>query len=255
LRFTLRTTPRIVGSYPAAMSPGDPLPLEKYALALAHLLQRRGEPLASVLEALDIGVDDFRRAEEHYNPQLAECHAHRKGVLAMKFAAAFAGARAELGLLESAAAPGHAAPAGPSPVRAAPVAPEVPSYLGANASAPEPTPPPVRGPAPDAVAATADISAFVPRGPLPFAKPAGPPPVPPAAPPRRDPAAPPAGSGTEDLRGFVPQPATPFGEATPGVALPRMRLIRFDPQTGAPLAEPRWVEVPGEPTGGAPPKR
>ena len=79
--------------------------------------------------------------------------------------------------------------------------------LNVNPEPPPPAPAPVIARPPQELAATADISAFVPR---------------PATP-------------------FVPAPATP----------PRRRLVRFDPQTGQPLAEPRWEDLP-EPE---PPKR
>jgi hypothetical protein len=40
------------------------------------------------------------------------------------------------------------------------------------------------------------------------------------------------------------KPGTRPSTAAPEVASPRRRLIRFDPQTGAPLAVPYWQELP-----------
>jgi hypothetical protein len=108
---------------------------------------------------------------------------------------------------------------------------------------------------------TADITSLVPRDALPFvhgAGTAGPPAV--ATPAPASPEAP-AGSGTEDISAFVPRGAMPFAQSAAAApqdaaaAHPRLRLIRFDPQTGQPLAEPRWVEIPPEPQGGTPGKR
>jgi hypothetical protein len=113
---------------------------------------------------------------------------------------------------------------------------------------------------PAEVAGTADITLFVPRAPLPFAAPANPPARHAPAPPT-EPWVPPPGSGTEDITSFVPRAAMPFvgapdvraPAAPPSAAAaphPNMRLIRFDPQTGQPLPEPRWVELPPEAPGG-----
>jgi hypothetical protein len=120
-----------------------------------------------------------------------------------------------------------------------------------------------RAPEPSAgVAETADITAFVPRAPLPFAGPATPAAavgVAPASAPAVDPLERP-GSGTEDITALVRGAAIPFVGAgaaqtkTPA-APPHMRLVRFDPQTGQPLAEPRWEPMPGDSPDGAPQKR
>lgn len=117
-----------------------------------------------------------------------------------------------------------------------PVAPPAPSY-GEPGPIAEPVPlPPVVRPKPFLVG-TADISAFVPRAATPFVPAALPTaPTAPLPPVVRPPS---SISGTTDISTFVPRAATPFAQGAP-----RRRLVRFDPQTGQPLAEPRWEDLP-----------
>jgi hypothetical protein len=78
----------------------EPLSLETYALALAHLLRRRGEPIANVLGSLNITAVAFKEAEVHWTRELEQSLVRRKGILAMKFASTFAEARMQVGLLD-----------------------------------------------------------------------------------------------------------------------------------------------------------
>jgi hypothetical protein len=114
---------------------------------------------------------------------------------------------------------------------------------------------------------TADISAVIPRGLLPFPSDSAPrPPVDRPVSPQEPPppsssavfAPPPVArppqrlAGTADISAFVPRAATPFTptapspQAQPQQPAPRKRLIRFDPQTGQPLPAPIWVDLPPE---------
>jgi hypothetical protein len=89
--------------------------------------------------------------------------------------------------------------------------------------------PPVMRPPPH-LSGTIDVGAHVPLASLPFAlgSPAGGPA--PVAPPR----------------GHTPFENPALATSSPA---PRRRLIRFDPQTGQPLPEPTWVDLPPEPVG------
>lgn len=104
----------------------EPIPLPQYATALAHLLRYRGRPAEEILARLGLSAEAFRMADEHWTAQLAQAHPQRKGILAMKFATAFAGARLAIGLDEAAGDAPDAAPlpAEPFPLSDAPV--EVP---------------------------------------------------------------------------------------------------------------------------------
>ncbi len=61
----------------------------------------------------------------------------------------------------------------------------------------------------------------------------------------RAPQPPPSSSGdTIDLGELFPGAALPFPSPSPASAgVPRRRLVRFDPQTGQALPEPRWETV------------
>jgi hypothetical protein len=110
------------------VNPKEPLPLETYALALAHLVRRRREPAAAVLTSIDITVEAFSAAERHWNDELAEAFARRKGALAMKFSTAWALAQREVGFLDPAA--GDAAATAWTPPAAGTAAKvETPSFL------------------------------------------------------------------------------------------------------------------------------
>lgn len=175
---------------------------------------------------------------------------------------------------------GRAVPASLPLAWASPAMPAISSALGSESVTHVPSArPAASGPS------TAVLSAYVPKEILPFAGGAASSSVQPplvdsqgSTPPNEAPARwpvyrkPPASlSGTADLplrrkklptmpfsrppvaatppRGFGP-PAPPPGFGPPvSVAPPQRRLIRFDPQTGQPLAEPTWVDFPGEPEG------
>jgi hypothetical protein len=196
------------------MAAPEPLPLETYALALAHLLRRRGEPPAVVLGAIHVSAEAFWQAEQHWSAQLAQSFVRRKSTLAMKFAAAFAEARREVGLLD----PREGEAPFPAPGASANGAPVLPSYLLAGQAA-HATPAPMLKPA-DPLRGTAlalDLGPL-PAAPLPFAPGA----ATEALPPPDKPAPPPAGPGTgtalfpDGLPGVtaIPWEAKPDGPAS-----------------------------------------
>jgi len=214
----------------------ESLSLESYALSLAHLLRRRGEPIANVLGSLNITAEAFKQAEIHWNKQLEQSLARRQGMLAMKFAAAFAEARNQVGLLDPTdeSAPARA----PKPQ----MAPEVPSFLKAQIAlseqayspwapgppgvpampaAPVPPAPPAVGRVPDNLRGTAlhDPGA-APSHSLPF-QPGAPPP--PAPPPPQDPRPVPRGPGTGtallDSHSAASQSAMPWGSEIPSLTI------------------------------------
>ncbi len=202
----------------------EPLPLQAYAEALAHVVSRRNQPLESVIGSLGLSVDLFQRADAYWNERLREAHRLRKGVLAMRFAAAFAGARHRIGLSDAAGVTADA------PARAA--GSEVPSYL-------KPSPPP----APSAAPAPAPPAASPPQPPPaapPLAAPA--PPVPAAALPSPPAAAAPRGGVPIETIGL------PGRQAAPAQPLP------FQPGTApSPLASaaPKPPPPPSPGTGTA----
>jgi hypothetical protein len=179
------------------MAAPEPLPLETYALALAHLLRRRSEPPAVVLGAIHVSAEAFWQAEQHWSAQLAQSSERRKGVLAMQFASAFAQARLSLGLLD----PRTEETPLPAPAASSNAAPELPSYLLPGAASPEgakpaPSPAPAPPAAVDRLRGT--VMAFdagpAAAAPLPFAPGAATEALPPPDKPAPRPAAP--GTGT-----------------------------------------------------------
>jgi hypothetical protein len=187
------------------------LPLETYALALAHLLRRRNEPPAAVLEEIYVSPEAFWRAEQYWNDQIANSFDKRRGVLAMQFASALGKARADIGLLDPRLqeTPFIARAASPA---AAPA--EVPSYLLAGASAPAP-PAPALNP-PDRFRGTVlAFDAGPAAAPLPFVPGAATETLPSSAPTEPARGAPPAGSGTSILPDGLPGVAAIPWEAQP----------------------------------------
>lgn len=195
----------------------EPLPLETYAEALANVLSQRDVPLENVLGALGVSFEAFHRADAYWNERLREAHRYRKGVLAMKFAAAFASARHRLGIFHEGDVPA------PPPARAeerpgfvvnpprlamnAPIAPVAPSAPVAPVPA---EPPPPRHTLGETIGLSSEPAAKTPT--LPF-QPGAPATLTPE--PTRSPAQPPApklNTGTahhsDDL---PPRPATPWG--------------------------------------------
>jgi hypothetical protein len=251
------------------------VPIDRYATMLAHVTHYGPEKRGAVLERFGMDEASWRTLDAVWCKELEEVVRRQQANFAMQFASVFARTRTLLAKEQPPVDRVGDAPREPEPPplvapsaepAVQPAQPLVPSYKLEQRATPgltsfQPQPPAVMpSPAAEDVAGTADISAFVPRAPLPFSPPAsGAPPavaLAPAAPPE-----PPAGSGTADVTSFVAQAAMPFGAPTPhphappgdAPGNPRMRLIRFDPQTGQPLAEPRWVAMPPEP--GAPTKR
>jgi hypothetical protein len=158
------------------MSEDEPMPIETYAVTVAHILvHRRGpESIADILGRLNVSGEQFHRAEQYWTTKLAECLPQRKGLLAMTFAAAYAKARVEVGLID---AGGAAMPAGPPAIA-------VPTYLRKQE--------PVEAP--------------------PAAPPASSPAAPPAAP---EPVRGSSLTGTVAAPEVAPGPATPFQSAVP----------------------------------------
>ncbi len=193
----------------------EPLPLETYAEALANVLSQRNVPLENVLGALGLSFDAFQRADTYWNERLREAHRRRKGVLAMKFAAAFADARQRLGLFHEGDVP-VPPPARPeelpsfvvNPPRlamSAPIAPVAPIAPAAPVAA---EPPPRRHPLGETMAnqpaGSAPTLPFQPGAPaIETAKPAPSPALPPA---------PKVGTGTALHADDRPsRPETPWG--------------------------------------------
>lgn len=137
----------------------EPLSLETYSLALAHLLRRRGEPIANVLGSLNINAVAFKEAEVHWTRELEQRLVRRKGILATKFASTFAQARLQVGLLDptDGSVPAFSPKARP--------AVELPSFLkeqsAAGAAAPSPWAP--AAPASPSIERLPDVCARVPR--------------------------------------------------------------------------------------------
>jgi hypothetical protein len=107
----------------------EPLALEAYVLVLAHLLKRRDEPIATVLGALNVSGEAFKLAEEYWSNELEQSLPRRKGMMAMKFASAFAEARKRVGLIDP-VTPGNYAERRPQ------VEVQVPTFLKQAAAAP-----------------------------------------------------------------------------------------------------------------------
>jgi hypothetical protein len=80
--------------------PPEPMTIERYAEALAALLSQREAAVADVLGLLHLSAEECRISEAHWTIELASAYEKRKGVLAMKFAAAFARARIPRGLID-----------------------------------------------------------------------------------------------------------------------------------------------------------
>jgi hypothetical protein len=195
------------------MSKPSILPLETYALALAHLLRRRNEHPAAVLEAIHVSPEAFWQGEQHWNEQIANSFDKRRGVLAMQFASALGKARADIGLLDP------RSKETPFIARAAPPAAgsaEVPSYLLAGPPAPAP-PAPAPKPAdlPRGTMLAFDLGPQ-PAAPLPFVPGAATETLPSSAPTEPARGAPPAGSGTSLLPDGFPGVAAIPWEAQPG---------------------------------------
>jgi hypothetical protein len=204
------------------MSEPEPLPLETYALALAHLIRRRREPVAEVLGSIGVSAEAFSAAERYWTEELAQAFVRRKGALAMRFASAWADAHRQVGLLDPAA--GEAPAAAWSPPAAPPAAkPDVPSFLrpGSEPGA-LPLPPPAAAP-----------PAPVAMSPAPVATPPSPAPV--DAPPDRAPANPLAETNKMDVSAVaraIESGKLPFKYASPA-ALAALR------EASPPAADPR----------------
>lgn len=206
----------------------EPLSLEAYALSLAHLLRRRGEPIANVLGSLNITADAFKQAEIFWTQQLEQSLVRRQGMLAMKFASAFAEARHRVGLLDPT---DESAPA-PQREPKAQIAPELPSFMKAQSAVPEaaaspwapaapvalPVPlPPVR------VAANLRGTALHDPGaahsqPLPFHQGIPAPPAPPPG-PRPVPRGPGTGTALLDSTASDHQPTMPWASDLPALTI------------------------------------
>ena len=220
----------------------EPLSLETYALALAHLLRRRGEPIANVLGSLNINALAFKEAEVHWTRELEQSLVRRKGILAMKFASTFAEARIRVGLLDPT---GDPAPAF-SPK--APPALELPSFLKEQSALP------VAAPSPWAPAVPAlpsierlpknrggtlvgELAAAVSPS-LPFQEGAEAPAMAPG--PERPPIPRGLGTGTAMLDGDAPvrMPVMPFGSDLPSLTLEQYASLVVELTRRPPNVEP-----------------
>ncbi|MFT3770165.1 MAG: hypothetical protein QM820_32450 [Minicystis sp.] len=109
--------------------------LETYARLLAHVACRRGVPMKEILVELGVEVEALYAAERAFRQQLAGAWEGRKGIVAMKFAAALGAALENLGPIggEGSGSPQEQRPDEPALVAVA-REPErsVPSYLQAS---------------------------------------------------------------------------------------------------------------------------
>jgi hypothetical protein len=183
--------------------------LEVYAQILARLAARRAATVVEVLAERGLSLEDFARDEPELRAQIRDAWARRKGIAAMKLAAAICEELDQLGPLGVGAAPqalhpealvqvpSFMAPRPPPPVDAPPVAPMTPLPS-----------PPARALSSTAIAGASAPAAsalpFVAASPLP----SPPPPVDASAPaPRREPVA----SGTVFLGDEPAAVAAPEG--------------------------------------------
>jgi hypothetical protein len=170
-----------------------PVTLEVYAQILARLACRRGATIEEVLAELGLAPEDLARDEPALRAQLREALARRKGIAAMKFAAAVGEELEKLALLGAGAPPPEPLPAPAVQVPLALIDPaadspsrwaaQAPSYVTADpraaapavVSLPAPDPPavapPLRRP-PNSLASTVGVSADPPAtAAMPFAAP------------------------------------------------------------------------------------
>ncbi|EYF08190.1 putative exported protein [Chondromyces apiculatus DSM 436] len=247
--------------------PADPdalrrsVKLERYAEVLAHILHYRAEDLFEVLARLGVPADSWHAVDAAWTAELALGIKRQQRDQALRFSATFAKTRERLARtalpLASLGAPAPrdtpVPPDPPRPLSSLPGPSEAPSPWAARPASVQPTftpappvlPPPPSPPfqppvivtpvppplgAPSSLAAlrdTADISGSVPRQPLPFVQAKSTP----------------ASSPPSPALLQTPLPPVEPTQAPP----PGKRLMRFDPQTGQPLATPIWVDAPPPP--------
>lgn len=220
--------------------------VERYAEVLAHRRHFHASHRTEVLLRLGVRPSRWAAVTKAWSAAFAEALAADEPEIIVRFVQTLGRTTRRLSeyppRLEQLGEPID--PHTPEPAGRADVV-EVPFYLREPLAAAPPPPAPVATPIVSRrppFDGTADISAFVPRGPLPFpAHPVAAPP-PPAGGPAPAPGPPPP----------APAPAAPGAAPTGSPPHPGALLRRFDPATGQPLPVPVWQEPP---PGWVPPRK